>query len=148
MESRKCYWWSYIKSRTRAADTDVKFFFYILTFQGIKYMDNHSMHFSKWKKPIWKCHKKSDFFTWHCGAGKCSYVLHCVWGFGTQWTVPTRFLCLWDFPGKDTGVCGHFFFQGILQGILTQGLNPHHPGHQHWQLDSLPGSHLRIQSEM
>ena len=27
----------------------------------------------------------------------------------------------WNFPGKDTGVGGHFPFQGIF---LTQGLNP------------------------
>ena len=33
---------------------------------------------------------------------------------------PARFLCLWDFPGKDTGVCD-FLLQGIF---LTQGLNP------------------------
>ena len=33
---------------------------------------------------------------------------------------PARFLCPWDFPGKDTGVCD-FLLQGIF---LTQGLNP------------------------
>ena len=33
----------------------------------------------------------------------------------------TRFLCPWDFPGKDTGVGGHFFLQGIFP---TQDLNP------------------------
>ena len=27
----------------------------------------------------------------------------------------------WNFPGKDTGVDGHFLFQGIF---LTQGSNP------------------------
>ena len=30
------------------------------------------------------------------------------------------FLCPWDFPGKNTEVCCHFFFQGIF---LTQGPN-------------------------
>ena len=34
---------------------------------------------------------------------------------------PARLLCLWDFPGKNTGVDCHAFLQGIL---LTQGLNP------------------------
>ena len=34
---------------------------------------------------------------------------------------PTRFLCPWDFPGKNTGVGCHFLFQRIF---LTQGLNP------------------------
>ena len=34
---------------------------------------------------------------------------------------PTRLLCPWDFPGKDTGVGCHFLLQGIF---LTQGQNP------------------------
>ena len=34
----------------------------------------------------------------------------------------TRLLCPWDFPGKNTGVSGHFLIQGIS---LAQGLNPH-----------------------
>ena len=33
---------------------------------------------------------------------------------------PTRVLCPWDFPGKDTGVGCHFLLQGIFP---TQGLN-------------------------
>ena len=33
---------------------------------------------------------------------------------------PTRLLCLWDFPGKNTGVGCHFFLQGIFP---TQGSN-------------------------
>ena len=34
---------------------------------------------------------------------------------------PTRLLCPWDFPGKNTGVGYHALLQGIF---LTQGLNP------------------------
>ena len=34
---------------------------------------------------------------------------------------PARLLCLWDFPGKNTGVGCHFLIQGIF---LTQGSNP------------------------
>ena len=34
---------------------------------------------------------------------------------------PTRFLCPWDFPGKDTRVGCHFLLQGIF---LTQRSNP------------------------
>ena len=34
---------------------------------------------------------------------------------------PVRFLCPWNFPGKNTGVGCHFLLQGI---VLTQGLNP------------------------
>ena len=33
---------------------------------------------------------------------------------------PTRLLCPWDSPGKNTGVGCHFLLQGIF---LTQGLN-------------------------
>ena len=33
----------------------------------------------------------------------------------------TRFLCPWDFPGKNTGVDCHFLLQGIFP---TQGWNP------------------------
>jgi len=34
---------------------------------------------------------------------------------------PTRLLCPWNAPGKNTGVGSHSVFQGI---ILTQGSNP------------------------
>jgi len=34
---------------------------------------------------------------------------------------PTRLLCPWDTPGKNTGVGCHFLLQGIF---LTKGLNP------------------------
>ena len=33
---------------------------------------------------------------------------------------PTRLLCPWDFPGKNTGVGCHFLLQGVF---LTQGSN-------------------------
>ena len=46
-----------------------------------------------------------------------------------------RLLCLWDFPGKNPGVGGHFLLQGIFP---TQGSNPRH---LHWQAGSLPLSH-------
>ena len=48
----------------------------------------------------------------------------------------SRLLCLWDFPGKKTGVGCHFLFQRILP---TQGLNWHL---LHRQMDSLSLSHL------
>src|SRR5574337_44455 len=37
---------------------------------------------------------------------------------------PARFLCPWDFSGKNTGVGCHFLFQGIFP---TQRSNPHLP---------------------
>ena len=49
---------------------------------------------------------------------------------------PTRLFCLWDYSDKNTGVGCHFLFLGIF---LTQGSNP---CLLHWQLDSLPLSHL------
>ncbi|KAM7241367.1 hypothetical protein CapIbe_007939, partial [Capra ibex] len=44
--------------------------------------------------------------------------------------------CPWNFPGKNTGVVGHFLFQGIFP---SQGSNPHL---LHWQVGSLPLRHL------
>ena len=44
---------------------------------------------------------------------------------------PTRLLCPWDSPSKNTGVACHFFFQGIFP---IQGSNP---CLLHWQADSL-----------
>ena len=65
----------------------------------------------------------------------CSVVSDSVRPYGL-W--PNRLLCPWDFPGKNTGVGCHFVLQGIF---LTQGLNPRL---LHWQVDSLPLSHLGI----
>ena len=74
--------------------------------------------------------------------------------FATPWIIvcsgssmDCRFLCPWDFPGKNTGVGCHFLLQEIfpIQGLKlqnlrktkqnTKGLNPHL---LHWQVDSLP----------
>ena len=40
---------------------------------------------------------------------------------------PARLLWLWDFPGRNTGVGGHFLFQGLFP---SHGLNP---SLLHWQ---------------
>ena len=56
--------------------------------------------------------------------------------FATPWTIAHQALCPWDFPGKNNGVGYHFLLQGIF---LTQGLNLYL---LHWQVDSLPLSHL------
>ena len=42
---------------------------------------------------------------------------------------PTRFLCPWDYPGKNTGVGCHFLLLGIF---LIQESN------LHWQVNFLP----------
>ena len=46
-------------------------------------------------------------------------------------SVPTRLLCFWGFPGKNTGLGCHSLLQGIF---LTQGSNP---PLLHWQAGSL-----------
>ena len=48
-------------------------------------------------------------------------MLSRVWLFVTPWTVATRLLHPWNFPGKSKGVGCHFLLQGIF---LTQGSNP------------------------
>ena len=59
--------------------------------------------------------------------------------FATPLTVqPTRFLCPWDSPGKNTGVNCHAFLQGIFP---TQGSNPRLSCLLHKQADSVPLSH-------
>ena len=47
---------------------------------------------------------------------------------------PTRLLCPWDSPGKNTGVGCHALLQGIF---LTQGSNPHSLLLMLWQAGSL-----------
>ena len=34
--------------------------------------------------------------------------------FAAPWTVPTRFLCPWNFQGKNTGMGSHSLFKGIF----------------------------------
>ena len=41
--------------------------------------------------------------------------------FATHGLQPTRLLCPWDFPGKDTGVLCHFLLQGISRVSCTTG---------------------------
>ena len=50
----------------------------------------------------------------------------------TLWTLPSRLLCLWDFPGENTGVGCHFLLQGIFPGI--ESVSPASPA---LQADSL-----------
>ena len=57
---------------------------------------------------------------------------------------PSRFLCPWDSPGKNTGMGCHALLRGIF---LTQGSNPHLLHLLHWQTGSLslapPGKPLQ-----
>ena len=58
---------------------------------------------------------------------------------------PSWLLCLWDSPGKNTGVGCHALLQRIFP---TQGLNPCLLGLLHWQADSSllapPGKPCRV----
>ena len=51
---------------------------------------------------------------------------------------PAELHCLWDFPGKNTGVGCYFLLHGIW---LIQRLNP---PLLHWQVDSLPLKHQKV----
>ena len=53
--------------------------------------------------------------------GFLACVLSHVRLFVTPWTITTRLLCPWDFPGKNTRVGCGFLLQGIF---LTQRSNP------------------------
>ena len=63
----------------------------------------------------------------------CSVPSH-VQLFAITWTVAHQ-ASLWDFPGKNTGVGCHFFFQGIFP---TQGLNSCLLNLLNWQAYALP----------
>ena len=57
--------------------------------------------------------------------------------FATLWTVSTRPLCPWNFPGNNTRVGSHFLLQGIFptQGSNSGEIEPRSP---ELQADSLP----------
>ena len=57
----------------------------------------------------------------------------CVQPYGLL--LPTRLLCPWDSPGKNTGVGCHALLQGIFP---TQGSNPNLLHLLHWQAGFIP----------
>ena len=66
-----------------------------------------------------------------CSVSRVCYLRpHRLW--------PTKLLCPWNFPGKNTGVSCNFPLQGIF---LTQGLNPQLLYLLHWQMGSSPLHH-------
>ena len=68
----------------------------------------------------------------------CLHVLGCslVLNSASSWIAACQAPLSVGLPGKNTGVGCHLLLQGILP---TQGSNPHF---LHWQVDSLPLSHL------
>ena len=73
------------------------------------------------------CHRES-----HTTERLTLALLSCVQLFVTPWTAvqPSRLLCPWSFPGKNTGVAYHFLLLGIF---LTQGSNLHLPSLLHYR---------------
>ena len=66
-------------------------------------------------------------------------LLSHVWLFATTWTTAHQPPLSMVFSGKNTGAGCHFLLQGIF---LTQGSNLCLLRLLHWQVDSLPLSHL------
>ena len=82
--------------------------------------------------------KKHSFLKYKFQVCMCVYV--CVRSIMSdslrlQRLQPARLLCLWNFPGKNTGAGCHFLLQVIFP---TQGENPGLLHLLHWQADSLP----------
>ena len=69
------------------------------------------------------CQKFSGRGDGHCMSvcSVASVMSDSLWAQGLR---PTRLLCPWDSPDKNTGVSSHFLLQGIF---LTQGSHPHLP---------------------
>ena len=69
------------------------------------------------------------YLGWLCA---CSFMSDSLWPYGLQ---PTRLLCPWDFPGKNTGVDCHCLLHGIF---LTPGIELTSPAAPALAVDSLP----------
>ena len=80
------------------------------------------------------CPPNPSFFSLHSCVCMLSHSVmsSSLWPHGL---LPTRLLCPWDSPSKNTGVGCHSLLQGIF---LTQWLNQHLLYLLHWQADSLP----------
>ena len=81
--------------------------------------------------------KTSRIFVFVCMC-MCAYAQSCLTLLRYHGLLPSRLLCLWNFPGKisHTGVCCHFLSQGIF---LTPELKPCHLWllHFRWILGNL-----------
>ena len=92
---------------------------------------SHLPSFSFWTE--WFRKEGYASLLWVC---VCSVAQSCLTLCNPMDYSPSRLLCPWDFPGENIGVSCHFLLQGIFS---TQELNP---CLLHWQVDSLPSSHL------
>ena len=71
-------------------------------------------------------------WTFYCVCCACSVLSDSLRHDGPQ---PTRLLCQWDSPGKDTRVHCHALLEGIF---LTQGSSLHLLHLLHWEVGCLP----------
>ena len=79
--------------------------------------------------------------TQHCKSIMCGHAYSVVSNsLRPHGLKPTRLLCPWNFPGKNTGVICHLLLQEIFP---TQGSKPCLLCLLLWQADSLPLHHLR-----
>ena len=53
----------------------------------------------------------ADFWWWWWFSHYIMSNSHDAWADGLK---PTKLLCLWDFPGRNTGLSCHFLLQGIF----------------------------------
>ena len=91
---------------------------YVLYFQ-LSHSWSNFIIFHLRKYNLLKSHSSKSELT--CKSVSCSVMSNSLWPYGLQ---PTRLLCPWNFPGKNTGVGGHSLLQGIFP---TQGSNPDLP---------------------
>ena len=107
----------------------------------------NSLVINKWSSLPHPCPVEMVFgYSFYNWSVSCSVKSNCLWPHGLWSWFVTRFvtwswfvtslLCLWNSPGKNTGVGSHVLLQGIF---LTQGSNPglphcrhilYHPRHQ------------------
>jgi len=80
-------------------------------------------------------HLSKTLVSWNivwCSCSVAWVMSDSLWSYGLQ---SARLLCLWDSPGKNTGVGFHALLQGIFP---TQGSNMYLLHLVHWQVGSLP----------
>ena len=106
--------------------------------QGAEQISQQPDHFSKLSPTKIDSNPKSPLYYWYV----CTKLVHACYvasvvsdseePYGLS---PSRLLCPWDSPGKNTWVDSHSLLQGI---VLTQGSNPCLLCLVHWQVGSLP----------
>ena len=133
-------WWAAVhgvtKSQTQLSDFAFTFHFHALE----KEMATHSSVLA-WRIP-WteKPGRLQSMGSHRVGHDWSDLAAAAAW---TLWTLAlARFLCLWNFPGKNTGVGCHSLLHLIFP---TQGSNLRL---LHWQADSLPLCHFGSLSQL